>query len=119
MCGTRFGSHCHMIYSYTNIICNRPPNTHMYPPPSPPPSTTNIYLHLPAPPPPSTTNIYLHHPPSPPSTTIYHWFQRSRPTRGGNFRQQMTPANRDHLYPDSLLYVSVGFLPRVNSQRLN
>ena len=28
-------------------------------------------------------------------------------------------ANRDHLYPDSLLFVSTGFLPRVSSMRLN
>ena len=46
-------------------------------------------------------------------------FQRSRPTRGGTVRQQTTPANRDHYYPDSLLFVSAGFLPRVSSQRLN
>ena len=30
--------------------------------------------------------------------------QRSRPTRGGTVRQQTRPANRDHLYPDSLLF---------------
>ena len=46
-------------------------------------------------------------------------FQRSRPTRGGTVRQQTTPANRDHLYHDSLLFVSAGFLPRVSLQRLN
>ena len=46
-------------------------------------------------------------------------FQRSRPTRGGTVRQQTTPANRDHYYPDSLLSVSAGFMPRVSSQRLN
>ena len=46
-------------------------------------------------------------------------FQRSRHTRGGTVKQQTTPANRDHYYPDSLLFVSVGFLPRVSSQRLN
>ena len=33
-------------------------------------------------------------------------FQRSRPTRGGTVRRQTTPANRDHLYPDSLMLVS-------------
>ena len=32
-------------------------------------------------------------------------FQRSRPTCGGTVRQQTTPANRDHYYPDSLLFV--------------
>ena len=41
--------------------------------------------------------------------------ERSRPTRGGTVRQQTTPANRDHYYPDSLLFVSAGFLPRVSS----
>ena len=46
-------------------------------------------------------------------------FQRSRHTRGGTVRQQTMPANRDHYYPDSLLFVSAGFLPRVSSQRLN
>ena len=47
------------------------------------------------------------------------WFQRSWPTRGGTVRQQTTPANRDNYYPDSLLFVSAGFLLRVSSQRLN
>ena len=47
------------------------------------------------------------------------WFQRSRHTRGGTVRQQTTPANRDHYYPDSLLFISADFLPRVSSQRLN
>ena len=46
------------------------------------------------------------------------WFQRSQPTRGGTVRHQTTPANRDHYYPDSLLFVSAGFLPRVSSQPL-
>ena len=46
-------------------------------------------------------------------------FKRYRPTRGGTVRQQTTPANRDHYYPDSLLFVSAGFLPRVSSQWLN
>ena len=46
------------------------------------------------------------------------WFQRSGPTRSGTVRQQTTPANRDHYYPDSLLFVSAGFLPRVSSHRL-
>ena len=46
-------------------------------------------------------------------------FLRSRPTHGGTVRQQTTPANRDHLYPDSLLFVLAGFLPRISSQRLN
>ena len=32
---------------------------------------------------------------------------------------QTTPANRDHYYPDSLLFVSAGFVPRVSSQQLN
>ena len=41
------------------------------------------------------------------------------PLYGGTVRQQTTPANRDHLYPDSLLFVSAGFLPRISSQRLN
>ena len=45
---------------------------------------------------------------TPPTTK--HWFQGSRPTRRGTVRQQSTPANRDHLYPDSLLFVSAGFL---------
>ena len=44
---------------------------------------------------------------------------RFLPTRGGTVRQQTTPANRDHLYPDSLLFVSAGFLPLVSSQRLH
>ena len=35
--------------------------------------------------------------------------QRSRPTRSGTVRQQTTATNRDHLYPDSLLFVSAGF----------
>ena len=30
-----------------------------------------------------------------------------------------SPANRDQYYPDSLLFISAGFLPRVSSQRLN
>ena len=51
--------------------------------------------------------------------TFQHHKQRSRPTRGGNVRQQTTPANRDHLYPDSLLFVSADFLPLVSSQRQN
>ena len=38
------------------------------------------------------------------------WFQRSRPTRGGTVRQQTTPANRDHYYPDSLLFNSSAVL---------
>ena len=46
-------------------------------------------------------------------------FQRSRPTCGGTVKQQTTPANRDYYYPDSLPFVSAGFLPRVRSQRLN
>ena len=37
-------------------------------------------------------------------------------TRGGTVGQQTTPANRDHYYPDSLLFVSAGFLPRVKDQ---
>ena len=50
---------------------------------------------------------------------IIYRFQRSRTTRGGTITQQTTPANRDHLYPDSLLFGSARFLPRVSSQRLN
>ena len=46
-------------------------------------------------------------------------FQRSRHTCGGTVRQQTTPANRDYYYPDSLLFVSADFLPRVSSQLLN
>ena len=42
-------------------------------------------------------------------------FQRCRHTRGGTVKRKTTPANRDHLYPDSLLFVSAGFLPRVSS----
>ena len=38
---------------------------------------------------------------------------------GGTIMRQTTPANRDHLYPNSLLFISVGFLPPVNSQQLN
>ena len=53
------------------------------------------------------------------TSTNWQKFQRSWPTRGGTFRQQTTPANRNHYYPDSLLFVSAGFLPRVSSQRLN
>ena len=33
---------------------------------------------------------------------VQQWSQQSRPTRGGTVRQQTTPANRDHLYPDSV-----------------
>ena len=36
-------------------------------------------------------------------------FQRFRPTRGGTVRQQTTPANRDHYYPDSLAVRLSGF----------
>ena len=53
------------------------------------------------------------------SSTAFPWFQRSRSIRGGTVRQQTTPANRDHLSPDSLMFVSASFLPRVSSQRLN
>ena len=49
----------------------------------------------------------------------YSRLQRSWHTRGGTVRQQRPPANRDHLYSDSLLFMSAGFLPRVSSQRLN
>ena len=52
---------------------------------------------------------------SAPKSTVR--FQRSPPTRGGTVMQQTTPANRDHYYPYSLLFVSAGFLPRVSSQR--
>ena len=38
---------------------------------------------------------------------------------GLHVRHQMTPANRNHYYPDSLLFVSADFLPRVSSRRLN
>ena len=53
------------------------------------------------------------------TTAQYPTFQRSRPTRGGTVSQQTTPENRNHYYPDSLLFVSAGFLPRVSLQRLN
>ena len=36
-------------------------------------------------------------------------YQRSRHTRGGTLKRQTTPANRDHLYPDSLLSTSGQF----------
>ena len=42
--------------------------------------------------------------------TMMPWFQRCRPTRGGTVRQQTTTENLDHIYPDSLLFVSAGFL---------
>ena len=42
-------------------------------------------------------------------------FQRSRHTRGGTVSRQTTPVNRDHLYPNSLLFVSAGSLLRVSS----
>ena len=45
-------------------------------------------------------------------TSLYNYSLKSWPTRGGTVMQQTTPVNRDHLYPDSLLSVSVGFLPR-------
>ena len=37
--------------------------------------------------------------------------QRSRPTRGATIRRQTTPANRDHLDPDSPLFVSATTKP--------
>ena len=52
-------------------------------------------------------------------STQMSWFHRSLPTRGETVRHQTVPANPDHLHPDSLLFVSTGFLPRVSSQRLN
>ena len=47
------------------------------------------------------------------------WIQQSRPTHGGTVMQQTMPANCDHLYPVSLLFISAGFLPRVSSHWLN
>ena len=45
-----------------------------------------------------------------PNISAYTWCNR---------QATMTPANRDHLYPDSLLFVSAGFLTWVRLQRLN
>ena len=52
-------------------------------------------------------------------STLPSSIQCSWPTLGGTVRQQMTPANRDKYYPDSLLFVSAGFLSWVSLQRLN
>ena len=53
------------------------------------------------------------------SFSPYIWFQRSWPIHGGTVRQKLMLAKWDLLYPASLLFVSVSFLPRVSSQRLN
>ena len=42
-------------------------------------------------------------------TISAYWFQRSRPIRGGTAKRQKMPANRGHLYLESLLFVSAGF----------
>ena len=63
-----------------------------------PPSTTRK--------PKSPDNRQLYYSTVPVPTTSAYRFQRSRPTRGGTVRQQTTPTNRDHYYPDSAVRLS-------------
>ena len=44
---------------------------------------------------------------------------RSQTTRGGTVWQQQMPHIEINSYPESSLFISTGFLPRVSSKRLN
>ena len=46
-------------------------------------------------------------------------FQRSQSTRGGTVWQEQMPEIEINFYPDSPLFISTDFLPRVSSKQLN